>query len=124
MEDGVKQAIRYAVFLLLFAAACTTTLAGPTENQLRQDLVGKEFSWSRGALRAHITGVKDLTVQQRFTDRDAKTEEVLALVTVTSGGDVPDRTLRGVMKMSYKHFEQGWMLQGINGTEADFTNLQ
>jgi hypothetical protein len=52
--------------------------------------------------------VRDLVIQQRFTDKDAKTEELHALVTLTQA---PTTTIRGVVVLGYKHFEQGWRLQ-------------
>jgi hypothetical protein len=88
---------------------------GPSVEQAKRDLVGQRFfyryQWGTGGSYWTVMqgSVQALVIQQRFTDKNAKTDELHALVTLE--GDA--QTIRGVLVFHYKLYDQGWKLSSV-----------
>jgi hypothetical protein len=115
----MRRLIPAAGLLLLVVLGCSSGRSGPSVEQSKQDLVGQQFfyRYQRGSGGTEWTvkpgEVQDLVIQQRLTDKDAKTDELHALVTLTDGA----QTIRGVLVLRYKLFEQGWKLQSVEAQD-------
>lgn len=103
--------------VLLLTLGCSPMPSGPDVEQVKKDLVGQSFEDTRsGAFlggRISVAAVQDVEIQERYTDKAAKTEELRALVTATLGPTPADRAFRGILALHYKYFEQGWKLQSV-----------
>lgn len=118
MKPHSHVAVRVAAAISVIVA-CAQSPSGPTVEQVKQDLVGQIFQYTKGGMDSwgHTVepgGVESLAIQKRFTDKDAKTDELHAMVSLT---DSFWRT-RGVLIIGYKHFEQGWQLQSVRAEGA------
>lgn len=134
LEPGVSQLGRKAMkrlmftagLFLLFVLGCSMGLSGPSVEQVKQDLVGKEVRITTKSVFGlpdmtwmTVARVQDLVIQQRFTDKAAKTDELHALVTVTFvtlARKEEGSPMRGGLVIGYKQFEQGWKLQSVTVT--------
>lgn len=125
-----------ALISSLLLTACGQ-LTHPSVEQAKQDLVGKEIriiakspsyfgQVELGMSWKTLKQVQDLVIQQRFTDKDAKTEELQVLVTatfVTLKDGEEKLPMRGVLVLNYKHFEQGWKLQSVHAN-GEFSSVE
>ncbi len=129
----MKRLKHTAGLFLLFVLGCSTGLSGPSAEQVKQDLVGKEVRIiTKHFLLGHdmswmtVKRVQDLVIRKRFTDKDAKTDELHALVTVTFvtlTRKEESSPMRGNLVIGYKHFEQGWKIQSVKCT-GEFSDAQ
>jgi hypothetical protein len=109
-----------AVIALGTTVACSRTFPAPTADQVKQDLVGKVFSIPRGAMessgwKVEPGGIESLDIQTRLTDKDSKTDELHATVSLIDSYN----RYRGELIIAYRQFEQGWQLQSVRaGTKA------
>jgi len=91
---------------------------------VKKDLVGQSFI--AGEITYTVTEVQDLAIQRRFTDKEAKTDEVHTLITASVFRWKQDWrfTARGVLIVHYKHFEQGWKLQSVDASGVSCVPIQ
>lgn len=94
--------------------------AGPSEEQIKRDLVGQEFFFTYesgfGGRKWVIQseGITSASIKDRTTDSTAGTEEVdvaLSLSGLSSSGETI--TISGNLILAYKRFDQGWRLQDV-----------
>lgn len=118
----MKRLITSIVLLLPFAVGCSSTLSGPDVEQVKRDLVGQtlhiDWGLDYGVYSFAVASVQDMVIQERSTDKDAKTEDLRTLVTVTGSDRGRTKTVRGVVVVRYKHFEQGWKMQSTLAQEG------
>jgi hypothetical protein len=132
-RKAMKRLMPIAGLFLLFVLGCSTGLSGPSVEQVKQDLVGKEVRIITSSVFGlpdmtwmTIAQVQDLVIQQRFTDKAAKTDELHALVTVTFvtlTRREESSPRRGGLVIGYKQFDQGWKLQSVKVT-GEFSDAQ
>lgn len=116
-----------ATLLTLGILSCSPQFSGPGIDQVKQDLVGQKFSIRMSGTNAigmddefiHNTAVtstaaQGMAVRGRLTDAEAKTDELHVFITQQEG----PLTISGVLRVRYKHFQQGWTLQSIEPLEA------
>jgi hypothetical protein len=112
-------------------------VVGPTEAQIKKDLVGQIF-WYEYGMRGPAAGGRQWTIKaapgmqpgeisnaviiDRVTDSKAGTEEVevslilareLPLASAHELESMRPWVIRGVLVMAYKRFDQGWRLQSV-----------
>ena len=103
----------YICAILLFSVIGCSGPAVPGVEQLKKDLVGQSLPTDIPQRRSWVCTVgevKELVIQQRFTDKKANTDEVHVSVTLSDGKG----TAKGDIVMAYKKYEQGWKLEGVN----------
>lgn len=109
----MKTMLCTAGLVLIFALGCSPLLSGPDVDQVKKDLVGQSFDFRDDRYKVKV--VQDVVIQERFSDKDAKTEDLFALVNLTGEGLVGDvKTFQAVLVVRYKHFEQGWKVQSVS----------
>jgi hypothetical protein len=113
-------------------------VVGPTEVQIKKDLVGQIF-WYEYGMRGPAAGgrkwtikaapgaaqpgeIRNAVITDRVTDSKAGTEEVevslilareLPLASARELESMRPWVIRGVLVMAYKRFDQGWRLQSV-----------
>jgi len=111
----MRRTIALVGVLLLLLVGCSRGETGPSADRAKQDVVGQQFyyryQWGEGGKEWTVKPgqVEDLVIQERFTDRDAQTDELHARVTLKDDA----QTVRGVLVLRYKQFEQGWKLESV-----------
>ena len=107
----------YALSLFCIAAmGCSMGTSVPSDEQIKRDLVGQLIQAGGIRWRVADSELKGFVVQQRFTDKKANTDEVHAGVTL----DDSTTTIKGVLVLSYKKYEQGWKIESVK-PEGAFT---
>jgi len=108
--------INSGTLLVLFGIGCSP-LSPPDVEQVTRDLVGQSFKNPGGWTRIEVVSVQKLEIKQRSTDKEAKTDEIHAVVTATNKNNLlgPDK-FEGLLVIRYKHFEQGWRIQSVEGS--------
>mgnify|MGYP001355664040 CR=1 FL=1 len=107
--------VRLGALLFLFTIGCSP-FSPPTVEQVKRDLVGQSFENPGGWAEIKVVSVESLEIKERSTDRAAKTDELRALVNLTSKYSTSRpgvMTFQGVLVIRYRHFEQGWKIQSV-----------
>lgn len=101
----------------LLLAACSRVVDAPAAEQLRRDLVGREFfyvfDWKSAAGQKWAVKegeVKELVVRKGTSRDSGKAYEVPAYVTLSDG----KRTIRGVLVFRYSRADNGWKLSLVS----------
>ena len=100
----------------LLLSACSKVADAPTAEQLRRDLVGREFRYAYDKTAGGKTWtvkegeVKDLIAYRGRTRDSGKAYEVPALVTISDG----KLTIRGMLVYRYGRVEGAWRLSSVS----------
>lgn len=100
--------------LCIVVAGCSSGPSVANEEQLKGDLVGQTFETDIAQRREWTVAageVKELVLDQRFTDKKAGTDEVHVSVTLNDGV----ATAKGKLTLGYKKYDQGWRLEQFVG---------
>lgn len=120
----MKKRVWFVCLFYISAVGCSSGPAVPNEEQLKRDITGLVIPYSADFLGTLIPykwdvkdgDIKEIVIQQRFTNRKAGTDEVHALVTLDDSTTV----IKGVLVLGYEAFDQGWRLQSIINNENPF----
>lgn len=103
----------YATVLLFGAIGCS----GPSVaniDQIKKDLVGQTIKTDikqRSEWLVEASEIKEVAIAQRFTDAKTDLDEVHVSIMLSDGKG----TAKGDLVLTYKKYEQGWRLEGLEG---------
>lgn len=108
----MKKHVLWISLFCVAVSACSMWSSGPTEEQVRLDLIDSRFRYeaNSGNHECSITkdNLKELVFHERYTDKKDGTDEIHAFVTVDDG----TTAIRGVLVLGYKKYDQAWKLEG------------